>query len=166
MTHSDRKLNSTSNFDLVICFGYRHIISSETINDSQCRIINLHTSMLPWNRGAHPIFWSFFDNTPLGVSIHEIESGIDTGALIAQKEVFLETASLTFEDAHTRMNQEIEELFIDVFDGIVGGAAFASPQIGGGSFHKTSDLPKDFSGWESEIDKEIERLKSLTKDHR
>jgi len=161
VVHSDKVVSSTNNFDLVISFGYRHIISSETITDSKCRIINLHTSMLPWNRGAHPVFWSFFDNTPLGVSVHEIDGGIDTGPVIAQRQVFLETAFLTFENAHERMIQEIEALFMAVFNEIVDGTCVATPQIGIGSFHKTSDLPKAFAGWASEIDKEIQRLKSL-----
>ncbi|MCL0081308.1 hypothetical protein M1N64_03665 [Peptococcaceae bacterium] len=45
----------------------------------QGRAINLHISFLPWNRGADPNFWSFIENAPVGVSIHYLDEGIDTG---------------------------------------------------------------------------------------
>ena len=49
--------------------------------------INLHISLLPWNRGSDPNLWSFLDDTPKGVSIHHIDAGVDTGDVIAQREV-------------------------------------------------------------------------------
>ena len=163
VVHSDKPLSSIGNFDLVVSFGYRHIISSEVISGSPCRLINLHVSMLPWNRGAHPIFWSLFEDTPLGVSVHEIDCGVDTGAVIAQKGVVLESMSLTFEDAHRRMLREVEDLFLEVLDQLMQGTYVASPQVGVGSFHKSSDLPIEFSGWGSQISQEIIRLKRLEK---
>jgi methionyl-tRNA formyltransferase len=159
--HSNEALESLEDFDLVICFGYRHIISSKVLDVSPCRLVNLHISMLPWNRGAHPIFWAFFDGTPLGVSIHEIDRGLDTGALVSQKEIFIDAGFLTFEDVHIRMIREVEDLFMATFDEILEGTYKVSPQIGGGSSHKASDLPPEFSGWESGIHEEIIRLKSL-----
>ena len=38
----------------------------------------MHISYLPFNRGAHPNYWSFKDNSPKGVTIHFIDNGIDT----------------------------------------------------------------------------------------
>lgn len=163
VVHSDQPMRSFSNFDLVISFGYRHIISSELINSSQCPLINLHISMLPWNRGAHPIYWAFFDNTPLGVTVHEIDSGLDTGPIVAQREVVLELVSSTFKDVHSRMIREVETLLMDCFDEIVLGIYESRPQFGVGSFHKAVDLPTEFSGWGSVISDEIKRLKGLTK---
>jgi len=46
---------------------------------------------LPYNKGSHPNFWSFIENSPKGVSIHEIDEGIDTGKLIASKKLLLKT---------------------------------------------------------------------------
>ena len=40
-------------------------------------IVNLHISYLPFNRGSHPNYWSFVENTPKGVSIHEIDEQIE-----------------------------------------------------------------------------------------
>ena len=57
------------------------------LKNSKNNIINLHISYLPYNRGAHPNFWSFVENTPSGVSIHQVDSGIDTGKIVIQKQI-------------------------------------------------------------------------------
>ena len=85
--HTSENFFDASNYDLIISFGYRHIIPNEAIND-YCPIINLHISFLPFNRGSHPNFWSHFDDTPSGVTIHLIDKGIDTGKYLYQKKVF------------------------------------------------------------------------------
>lgn len=46
-------------------------------------------SYLPYNKGTHPNYWSFIENTPKGVMIHEIDKGIDTGNIIVQKKIKL-----------------------------------------------------------------------------
>ena len=78
------KIHDTKGFHLFISFGYRHIITEKIIKKIKGPLINLHLSYLPYNRGAHPNFWSFVDNAPSGVSIVEIDKGIDTGSIIYQ----------------------------------------------------------------------------------
>ena len=71
-----------SNYDLIISFGYRKVIKKNVLNSLKRPIINLHMSYLPYNRGSHPNFWSFYKNTPKGVSIHEINELLDGGPII------------------------------------------------------------------------------------
>ena len=78
------KINISPN-DLIISFGYRRIIPKKILSKRRTPIVNLHLSYLPFNRGAHPIYWSFREKTPLGVTIHEVDQGIDTGKIIYQK---------------------------------------------------------------------------------
>ena len=73
--------------DLIISFGYNKIIKKKVLKFTKRSILNLHISYLPFNRGAHPNFWSFYKNTPKGVSIHEINSKIDQGNLIFRKKI-------------------------------------------------------------------------------
>jgi len=40
--------------DFIISYGYRHLLPQEVIDEFPGRAINLHISMLPWNRGADP----------------------------------------------------------------------------------------------------------------
>ena len=46
------------NYDLIVSFGYRHIINKNILSKLKRPIINLHLSYLPYNRGSHPNFWS------------------------------------------------------------------------------------------------------------
>lgn len=50
-------------------------------------MVNIHPSMLPYHKGAHPIFWSLITNSKWAVTMHEILPGIDNGPIVIQKEV-------------------------------------------------------------------------------
>ncbi|WP_454834180.1 formyltransferase family protein [Pseudomonas lini] len=159
--HTKEKIKSTSDYDLVISYGYRHILKKDTIESSPTPILNLHISHLPWNRGAHPNFWSFYDSTPSGVSIHLIDEGVDTGPIIYQKYVNFSTEEKTFSQTYKRLIQEIEQLFKENAENIVTKNFIAIPQRRKGSYHRTSDLPKDFSSWDSDIQTEVTRLDKI-----
>lgn len=129
-------------YDLVISYGYPFIIQNREIQTSKRPIINLHIAFLPYNRGAHPNFWSHFENTPSGVSIHEIDEGVDTGPIIFQKEIIFDENE-TLMSSYNRLRGEIEDLFkqnIVSIESMTYSKFFPNEE---GSFHKKSDLP----GW-------------------
>jgi methionyl-tRNA formyltransferase len=51
--------------------------------------INMHTGITPEFRSADPIFWALYNNEPemVGVTIHFVDKGIDTGPIICQQRV-------------------------------------------------------------------------------
>jgi methionyl-tRNA formyltransferase len=71
--------------DFIISYNYSHILPKNIVNAFSERIFNLHISLLPWNRGYSPNFWSFMENTPKGVSIHQIDESLDTGEILVQQ---------------------------------------------------------------------------------
>lgn len=99
------------NPDLIISYGYRYIIKNDVIERWRGKIINLHISFLPWNKGADPNFWSFIENTPKGVTIHLIDEGIDTGDILFQKEVNFDDESETLSSSYNKLQDEIQNLF-------------------------------------------------------
>lgn len=124
--------------DFIVSFGYRHIVPNFVIEAFPRKIINLHISYLPWNRGADPNFWSFICDTPKGVSIHFMDNGLDTGALIAQKKIQFgpnETLKSTYEI----LQHEIVILFKQHWHEIRSTLCPSSPQKGGGTFHRAAD---------------------------
>ncbi len=159
--HTKENIDDTAGFDVAISFGYTHILKGELIRKKSCPIINLHISYLPYNRGAHPNFWSFYDGTPSGVSIHLVDEGIDTGDIIDQKYVNFGNNEETFSLTHARLIKEIEALFLKNKSAIVANNFKTTPQRGVGTFHIAEDLPKEFGGWDSNISAEIERLDAL-----
>ena len=77
-------------------------------------------SYLPYNRGAHPNLWSFINNTPKGVSIHEIDNKIDNGPIIFRKKViFQNEQNQTLITTYNILFKEIENLFIKNFHNIL-----------------------------------------------
>jgi UDP-4-amino-4,6-dideoxy-N-acetyl-beta-L-altrosamine N-acetyltransferase len=127
--------------DFVISYGYRHIIKPEVLHFMSGRVINLHVSYLPWNRGADPNLWSFLEDTPKGVTIHYVDEGIDTGDIINQKELFFEPESHTLATTYEQLQKEMIGLFKRTWPliDITGGGAPRLRQAMGGTMHRISD---------------------------
>jgi methionyl-tRNA formyltransferase len=126
-------------FGFAISYRYRHIIKQETIDFLNGKIINLHISYLPWNRGADPNLWSFLEDTPKGVSIHYIDSGIDTGDIIVQRAISFDEHKHTLSSTYDILNQELINLFKKEWELIVKNENSRMKQAKGGSIHKTKD---------------------------
>ena len=77
-------------FELIVSYTYRYIISDEIISCVSGNAVNIHISYLPWNRGSNPNQWSMIDDTPKGVSIHYMTTKLDQGDILAQRMVFFQ----------------------------------------------------------------------------
>lgn len=161
--HTDQPIDDILSYDcdLAISFGYRHILCNKILQNCKFPIFNLHISYLPWNRGAHPIFWAFYDNTPLGVTVHLIDEGIDTGPIIDQCLVHIDPRIESFQSAHEFMKVQVENLFFRNLDAILAQTYKLIEQRSKGSFHTSKELPKHFSGWNAIIEDELNRLESI-----
>jgi len=153
--------------DFLISYCYRHLIREDVLRLMPARVINLHTSYLPWNRGAHPNLWSFLENTPKGVSIHLIDKGIDTGDLLAQKEVLIDERKETLATSYKMLHKEIQDLFILHWGKIKSFQIHATPQPPGGSIKYMKDLKSvgfilEEKGWETPICEAISKYQERT----
>jgi folate-dependent phosphoribosylglycinamide formyltransferase PurN len=144
-------------YDLVICFGYRHIINQKTLQSALRPPINLHISYLPFNKGSYSNFWSLVEGTPSGVSIHEIDKGIDTGKIILQEKVLIEIEENTFTKSYEFLIDRIEKLFIENYVSLLEKKYIAIKQTGKGTFHKVEDLPNWLTSWDMKINDAIKK---------
>ena len=131
---------------LVISYNYNYIIKPDVIALLPDKIINLHISLLPWNRGASPNFWSFIDDTPKGVTIHQIDSGLDTGAIIVQKQMFFDENKETLASSYQKLQDAIQELFKNNFDNIFNRKYTVEFTKEKGTLHRTADIKKLIGG--------------------
>lgn len=127
--------------ELIVSYNYKHIILPEIVAEYP-KIINLHISYLPWNKGDNPNFWSFIDNTPKGVSIHFIDPGIDTGDILLQKKVEFDEPKETLESSYNKLHKEIQDLFATNLDKLLHGQIKSKKQVGEGSFHYSTEFNK------------------------
>ena len=74
--------------DLIAAVSPSQIFKEELINLPVRGCINIHTAKLPKYRGLYPTFWAMSSGEKtIGISIHYIEKGIDTGKIILQDEM-------------------------------------------------------------------------------
>lgn len=151
-----------NHFDFFISYNYKYIIKKELIDFMENKIINLHISYLPWNKGAHPNMWSFVENTPKGITIHIIDEGLDTGPILVQKKVNINETIGTLRSSYEKLHKEIQELFKQNWNKIKTGKIKPIPQKTKGTLHYKADFKKieyllGDQGWDSPI-LEIKKL--------
>ena len=76
--------------DIVVVVAYGQIISKIFLNIAKFGFINIHASLLPKWRGAAPIQRAIMNrDKKIGVSIMKIEEKLDSGPVLASKEIEL-----------------------------------------------------------------------------
>jgi len=109
---------SERRIEFIVSFGYRWILKREVLALLPDRAINIHISLLPWNRGADPNLWSFVEDSPKGVTIHLLDRGVDTGDIIAQSEIHFKDPSLTLKNTYDTLLETARDLLIRNWDDI------------------------------------------------
>lgn len=71
----------------VIVLGGSRIIRKNIINIPKIGILNAHPGLLPKYRGVDVIPWAIYYGDAIGVTVHFVDEGIDTGGIIAQKAI-------------------------------------------------------------------------------
>ncbi len=139
---TEDKINDNSeiikNINFIISYRYRHILKPDILNLFVNKAINIHISLLPYNRGADPNLWSFLENTPKGVTIHYINEGIDTGDILVQKEVNFSNEE-TLNTSYEKLSKIAVDLFIENWYKIRNGQIKAIPQTNKGTLHYKKD---------------------------
>lgn len=124
----------------IVSFNYRHLIPEAVLELMPGRIINLHTSLLPYNRGSAPNFFSFWDNTPKGVTIHLVDQGLDTGDILCQRQLTFDESRETFASTYNQLLAAIQELFQENWEKIKAGELKPRRQAGEGTYHRLKEL--------------------------
>ena len=74
--------------ELMVVVGYGQIIPQAIIDIPRHGILNVHASLLPKYRGAAPIQWALAHGEVVtGVTIMEIDAGLDTGDMLEKAEL-------------------------------------------------------------------------------
>ncbi|TQR33818.1 methionyl-tRNA formyltransferase [Campylobacter sp. MIT 99-7217] len=72
--------------DLLVSMSFDQIFKTELLKLYPRKIINCHAGKLPFYRGRNILNWVLInDEKEFGISVHFVDSGIDTGDIILQK---------------------------------------------------------------------------------
>lgn len=133
---------NNNNIDFIVSDRSRYLIRKDLIDYMPKRIVNLHPSFLPWNRGYHPNYWAIKEDTPYGVTLHFIDEGIDTGAIIAQTRAFY-SGEDTLSTTYDRLRRLMVSLFEVCWSEMRDGRMTEKPQ---NKHEGTLHYKKDFEG--------------------
>lgn len=74
--------------DLYVVAAFGQILTQEILDMPRLGCVNIHASLLPKYRGAAPIQWAILDGESVtGVTIQQMNAGIDTGDILAKVSV-------------------------------------------------------------------------------
>ncbi len=128
--------------DIILVIYWNYILPKRVFSIPKLGCINFHMAYLPYNRGKNPNVWPIIEGTPAGVTMHYIDTGIDSGKIIAQKTVnvdIIDTAKTVF----TKQLNAFVELFKETWPRIKSNSITPIQQdLSEGTIHYS----KDFNG--------------------
>jgi len=146
----------TSKIGIVVDFGI--VIPQVIIDTFKHGIINSHFSLLPQWRGADPITFSLLSGQEItGVSIMQIDNGLDTGELLAVEKIKV-TNNENQESLTNKLVKSSNNLISQVLLDIFNEDAALQPQIGIPTFSAKltkSDGELDFNKPAQQLEREV-----------
>ena len=95
---------SAEGVEIVVCAGYMHVLTPAFLARFPHRVINVHPSLLPAFPGTSAVADALAAGArETGVTVHEVDEGIDTGPILAQEPVAIlpgDTADVLLERLH------------------------------------------------------------------
>lgn len=107
--------------DIICSIYYRYIIKESIIDICNGKIFNLHPSLLPKYKGCSSLTWAMIKGEKeTGFSFHYIDKGIDTGKILYQQKVPIESFD-TQETLYNKIMFFAMEHFLNIFNKVVNG---------------------------------------------
>ena len=113
--------------DLAI-FAGGNILRDQLLNIPRLGILNAHLALLPEIRGMSSPEWSLLCGVPLGITIHFMDSGVDTGPILLRREFAGAEGCDSLADLRNKMIAEGIELIAEAVAGLDRGTISAIPQ--------------------------------------
>ena len=114
--------------DLIVVVAYGCILPPSVLAIPKYGCVNLHVSLLPKYRGSAPVQWAVLNgDAETGVSIMQMDAGLDTGDVLACEKVAIgpeETSGELFD----RVTAVGARLLCETLPGIEAGALTPAPQ--------------------------------------
>jgi methionyl-tRNA formyltransferase len=123
-----KKILESINPDFIVVVAYGQILRKDILSIPRYGCYNVHASLLPKYRGAAPINWVIIEGeNETGVTIMEMEEGLDTGDMILSSVIKIDKEDTT-EDIHDKLANLGSELIVEALEKIFEGNAEKTPQ--------------------------------------
>jgi len=123
--NNDEEYNFIKNLsaDLVVVVAYGKLIPTSILKTTKLGFVNIHASLLPRWRGAAPIQRAIMNgDKKIGVSIMKIEEKLDSGPVLASKEILLDENAI-YGEMQKKLSLVGSDLLIESLKNIENGKA-------------------------------------------
>jgi len=133
--------------DLIIVVAYGQLLPKTVLSIPRLGCLNIHPSLLPKHRGAAPIASTILNGDKWGgISIMQMDEGLDTGPVLAQSQVLIRD-----EDTTATLSEKFSvisaKMLIDILPNWARGTITPQPQN-----NSLSSFTKQFRKEDGEID--------------
>lgn len=149
-------------YDLFLSLHCKQIFPDELVDNVRC--VNVHPGLNPYNRGWYPQVFAILNKLPHGATIHEIDSQLDHGAIIAQERVEIYSWSTSY-SVYCDVQQAEAHLLQESIDDILSNSYNATYPESEGNVNYVKDFnalcelsPDETVTWGEAID----RLRALS----
>lgn len=109
------------NPDLVVLAGFMKVLPAGFVSALSPNLINMHPSLLPAFPGAHAVRDAIAAGASVtGATVHIVDGGVDTGPVLAQREVTVATG-ISESDLHEQIKTIERALIVEVVSEIAEG---------------------------------------------
>lgn len=116
------------NADIFVAAAFGQILSKEILDIPKYGCLCIHASLLPKYRGAAPINWAIIDGEKeSGVTIMQMDEGIDTGDMLTRKVVAIDKKE-TAETLFNKLARAGAELIVETLPMLEAGKITPVPQ--------------------------------------
>lgn len=140
---------------LLLSVYYTQLFRSELMASVDGPLLNFHPSLLPRHRGHAPLIWAIVEGDAVtGLSVHEIDAGVDTGPLLYQRSIPIHRLDTGF-DLHQKMRFLVRATAADLLRTWLEDGSLPQPieQAGAASVHTLKDPQVNHLSWHDARDR-------------
>jgi methionyl-tRNA formyltransferase len=126
----------------VLVLGSSRILRPNILAVPRIATLNPHPGLLPAYRGLDVIPWAIYNGDPLGVTVHVVDPGIDTGDIVAQQ-IFDPEPGNTLRSLRRRADAILGRLMADVISQLMTSGRLERRPQDPSSGHLYSVMPSD-----------------------
>jgi methionyl-tRNA formyltransferase len=117
------------NPDFFVVFAYNKIFRKETLDIPRLGTVGVHPSFLPKYRGSSPFQTALLNGeTETGVTLYLLDSGIDSGPILARSEPVAITDTDTFDSLAKKLSDIGGDLLVKILPSFYEGKITPMPQ--------------------------------------
>ena len=124
-------------YDLFISLHCKQLFPDKMVQEHTC--INVHPGLNPYNRGWFPQVFGIMNRMPIGVTIHLMDTELDHGPIIYQKQLHL-GAEETSKDVYERILATEMELIEEHLEDLLTGNYTTKPMPFEGNINYKEDF--------------------------